>query len=125
MLGVISRFVLFLAFAPLLAACGEDSRVVPHSGDSSTADGSALRDATVDTEAERPEPHVTALDVPATDEGADADGGSDATDASLLDADRVGDGAVDALDGSGVVEAIHYYGRWNRLAGRAITVNTG
>jgi lysophospholipase L1-like esterase len=37
--------------------------------------------------------------------------------------------AADAADGTvatpGGVETIHYYGRWNRLADRAITVNTG
>lgn len=33
-------------------------------------------------------------------------------------------GATDA-DGGGVQELIHYYGRWNRLTDRAITVNSG
>jgi lysophospholipase L1-like esterase len=43
--------------------------------------------------------------------------GSRATDAGM--ADRPG------VDSGSVEELVHYYGRWNRLSDRAITVNTG
>jgi lysophospholipase L1-like esterase len=52
--------------------------------------------------------------------GATADAGAPTGDAEA----GVGAGASDAGDG-GIDELIHYYGRWNKLADRAITVNTG
>jgi hypothetical protein len=60
-----------------------------------------------------------------------ADGGVDARDSgsAVMPSGDGGaaDAGVSAVDGgaSGVTELIHYYGRWNRLTDRAITVNTG
>jgi lysophospholipase L1-like esterase len=68
-----------------------------------------------------------------TVEGGDAaakDAGEkpDVAEASVTDGKAstdVTDAGGDSTDASGFVETIHYYGRWNRLADRAITVNSG
>jgi len=74
---------------------------------------------------------------PVADAGSErADGTDAATDAA--DGRELDSSTSDALDArpdtgpadaaaadAGVLEQIHYYGRWNRLADRAITVNSG
>jgi lysophospholipase L1-like esterase len=60
----------------------------------------------------------------AVDRRAETDA-STAADASPPDAGFSVDGSGGDVGGSGAEESIHYYGRWNRLADRAITVNTG
>jgi len=61
--------------------------------------------------------------------GSEATSESATNDRSVVNGDAaldLNDGARDApVDGSGVVETVHYYGRWNLLADRAITVNSG
>jgi lysophospholipase L1-like esterase len=57
---------------------------------------------------------------PDGDRTADAAGSPARDAASAVD---VTDGAL--VDGASADELIHYYGRWNRLSDRAITVNTG
>jgi lysophospholipase L1-like esterase len=128
---------LLLPFAfvvSLFAACSSDP---PGSGNGSPPDGKegGSDDGSVDRDA-----HVAREDASSEADGAageDAVNGSDAIDAATNDASSAGgDGARDAIaeandasrdapDASSSTEPVHYYGRWNRLTGRAITVNSG
>jgi hypothetical protein len=57
--------------------------------------------------------------------GAGGAGGGNAGGGGAGGGGAGGGGAGGGGGGAGVTESVHYYGRWNRLADRAITVNTG
>ena len=116
----------------VLAACGDSSNVVPaepHSFADVSNDERRVESDAADASNAEHSSEDGAGDAPVAVDDGNATVLSDAAEDVVLDfsTDAAFDRAFDAPSDapSAPVEAIHYYGRWNRLAASAITVNSG
>ncbi|MEO8178821.1 MAG: GDSL-type esterase/lipase family protein [Deltaproteobacteria bacterium] len=126
MLSMSDRRALVLLALCALLGCSGDESLEGVTRASAGAAGSG-QDVEVEESAGANSDAPAGGTVSPTPSGADTAGTPDLL--STVDAAGESGAAPDASDGTDVstvaLETIHYYGRWNRLADRAITVNTG